>query len=82
MLRLYDPDQNFTALTDQMDLATATRLHHELGEIIVKKLENPGFEHRPQLYDPKLIPTGRFKGIDENGTAIIEFEYPKSEKAE
>ncbi len=77
MLRLYDPDQNFTALTAQMDLATAARLHHELGEIIVKKLENPAFEHRPQLYDPKLIPRGRFTGIDENGQAIIELEYPK-----
>ena len=81
MLRLYDPDHNFTALTAQMDLATAARLHHELGDIIVKKLENPSFEHRPQLYDPKLIPTGRFKGIDEKGTAIIEFEYPESDPA-
>ena len=77
MLRLYDPDQNLTALTAQMDLATAARLHHELGEIIVKKLDNPAFEHRPQLYDPKLIPTGRIKGIDEDGQAIIELEYPK-----
>jgi hypothetical protein len=75
MLRLYDPGQNFSALTAQMDMATAARLHHELGEIIVKKLENPAFEHRPQLYDPKLVPTGRFKGIDENGQAIIELEY-------
>jgi len=83
MLRLYDPDQNFTAFTAQMDLATAARLHQELGEIIVKKLENPGFEHHPQLYDPKLIPRGRFKGsvgndgvlrieVDKNGVPIIE----------
>jgi len=76
MLRLYDPDQNFTALTAQMDLATAARLHHELGEIIIKKLDDPAFEHRPQLYDSKLIPTGRFKGIDKDGQAIIELEYP------
>jgi hypothetical protein len=82
MLRLYDPHRNFTALTAQMDLATAARLHRELGEIIVKKLENPNFDHRPQLYDPKLIPTGRFRGIDENGTAIIELEDPQPEKAE
>lgn len=39
MLRLYDPDQDFTVLTAQMDMATAARLHHELGEIIVKKLK-------------------------------------------
>ncbi len=74
MLRLYDPDQNFTALTAQMDLATAARLHHELGDLLVKKLQDPGYQQRPQLYDPKTLPRGRFKGIDKNGTAIIELE--------
>lgn len=74
MLRLYDPDQNFTALTAQMDLATAARLHHELGELLIKKLQDPGYQQRPQLYDPKTLPRGRFKGIDKNGAAIIELE--------
>ena len=77
MLRLYDPDQPYTtALTAQMDLETAAKLHHELGGILVKKLENPNFHHRPQYYNPQKIPTGRFKGIDERGKAIIELEYP------
>ncbi|MBN2294048.1 MAG: hypothetical protein JXM70_16600 [Pirellulales bacterium] len=81
MLRLYDPDHNFTAITAQMDLATAAKLHHELGNIIVKKLENPRYVHRPQLYDPKHIPTGRFKGVDKNGMAIIELEHASSKQA-
>jgi len=80
-LRLYDPNNNFTALIAQMDMATAARLHHDLGDLIAKKLENPGFEHHPQLYDPKLIPKGNFKGIDENGKVIIELEYPTAEQA-
>ncbi len=81
MLRLYDPDQPYTTvLTAQMDLATAAKLHHELGDLLVKKLENPDFHHRPQYYDPKKIPTGRFKGIDEDGKAIIELEYPKLQR--
>lgn len=74
MLRLYDPDQNFTALTAQMDLTTAAKLHHELGEVIIKKLQDPDYQHRPQLYDPATLPRGRLKGIDQNGTAIIELE--------
>ena len=42
MLRLYDPDQPYTTvLTAKMDLATAAKLHHELGDLLVKKLENP-----------------------------------------
>ncbi len=81
MLRLYDPDQPYTTvLTAQMDLATAAKLHHELGDILKKKLENPDFHHRPQYYDPKKIPTGRFKGIDESGQAIIELEYPTRQR--
>ena len=92
MLRLYNPDKNFTAFTAQMDLATAARLHQELGEIIVKKLENPGFELHPQLYDPKLVPRGRFKGsvgndgvlrieVDKNGVPIIELEDTAAKQA-
>jgi len=73
MLRLYDPDRNFTALTAQMDLATAAILHHELGEIIVKKLQDADYQHRPQLYSSDKIPTGRILGVDENGVAEIEF---------
>lgn len=76
MLRLYDPDHNFTAVTAQMDMETAAELHRELGEILEKKLADPDFQHRPQLNDPKLIPAGRLKGIDKNGQAIIELEYP------
>ncbi len=75
MLRLYDPDQNFTAITAQMGLATAAKLHHDLGEIIVKILQNPNHKHQPQLYDPKNIPTGRFKGnVDKNGVLNIELD--------
>jgi hypothetical protein len=81
MLRLYDPDQPYTTvLTAQMDLATAAKLHHELGDSLMKKLENPDFHHRPQYYDPKKIPTGQFKGIDESGQAIIELEYPTRQR--
>ena len=72
MLRLHDPNHNFTALTAQMDLATAAKLHHELGNIIVKKLQNPDFQYRPQLYRPDQIPTKRIIGIDTKGTAIVE----------
>ena len=76
MLRLYDPDRNFTAVTAYMDLPTAARLHHELGKLIVKKLENPDFQHRPRLYDGRFVPTGELKGVDENGVAIIELRHP------
>lgn len=75
MLRLYDPDNNFTAITAQMDLETASKLHHELGVILKKKLQDPEFVHRPTLYKPQDIPKGRFKGIDKKGQAIIELEY-------
>jgi|JI9StandDraft_2_1071091.scaffolds.fasta_scaffold26849_6 hypothetical protein len=79
MLRLYDPHQNFTALTAQLDLETAERLQRDLADIIAKKRQDPDFQHRPQLYDSSRIPVGRLKGIDENGQAIIELE-PKQPK--
>ncbi len=79
MVRLYDPDHNLTALTAQLDLETAERLQRELADIIAKKRQNPDFQHRPKLYDSSLIPTGRFKGITDNGEAIIELE-PKQAK--
>lgn len=79
MVRLYDPDQNFTALTAQMDLETAEQLQRNLANIIAKKRKDPGYQHRPQLYDSSLIPTGRFKGVNKNGEAIIELE-PKQAK--
>lgn len=79
MVRLYDPDHNFTALTAQLDLETAERLQRDLADIIAKKRQDPDFQHRPQLYDSALIPTGRFKGVDANGQAIIELE-PKQAK--
>lgn len=78
MLRLYDPNEPYsTAFIAQMDLATAARLHHELGDVLVNKLQNPNFEHRPRYYDPERIPAGKFKGIDQKGQAIIELEYPQ-----
>jgi hypothetical protein len=72
MLRLYDPDRNFTALTAQMDLETATRLQHELTTIIAQKRKDPTFQFRPQLYGSQDIPTKRIIGVDQNGTAIVE----------
>jgi len=80
MLRLYDPDENFTAITAQMDLETAEKLQRELADIIAKKRQDPNFHHKPKLYDPSLIPTGDIIGIDENGVAIIELTYPRSNK--
>lgn len=74
MLRLYDPDQNFTAVTAQMNLETAEKLQQELAEMIAKKRQDPNFQYRPKLYDASKIPIGRFKGVNENGEAIIEFE--------
>lgn len=40
MMRLYDPAQNFTAITAQMDLETAETLQRKLADIIAKKREN------------------------------------------
>ena len=64
MMRLYDPDRNFTALTAQVDLETAERLQRELADIIAKKRENADYQYRPQLYDSSLIPTGEIKGVE------------------
>ena len=75
MMRLYDPDQNFTALTAQMDLATAEKLQRELADIIAKKRENADYQYRPQLYDSSLIPTGEIKGVDSNGELIIQLKH-------
>jgi hypothetical protein len=58
MLRLYDPNENFTALTAQMDLETAEKLQRELADLIAKKRQNPEFQYVPQLYDSSLIPRG------------------------
>ena len=79
MLRLYDPNENFTAITAQMDLDTAEKLQRELADIIAKKRQNPDFQYRPQLYDPSLIPTGEIKGVDKDGKLIIEL-HPKKAK--
>ncbi len=79
MMRLYDPDHNFTALTAQMDLETAEKLQRELADIIAKKRQNPDYQYRPQLYDSSLIPTGEIKGVDKNGELIIEL-HPRKAK--
>lgn len=71
MLRLYDPNQNFTALTAQMDLATAAKLQQELSAIIAKKMQDPTYQYRPRLYDPKDIPSMEIVGVNEDGVAII-----------
>jgi hypothetical protein len=72
MLRLYDPSHNFTALTAQMDLATAAKLQAELASIIAKKVENPSFQHRPQLWDSSEIPTTTVKEIKPDGEVVLE----------
>jgi len=72
MLRLYDPNRNCTALTAQMDLDTAAQLQRELAAVIAKKRADPSFQHRPQLYDSKEIPTKRIVGVDESKRAIVE----------
>ena len=82
MLRLYDPDRNFTAMTAQMDLPTATRLHQELGEVIAAKSRDTRYQ-KPfrHHYGQNLLPVGEMRGVDENGVAIIEFTYPGSTAA-
>ena len=79
MVRLYDPDQNVTALTAQLDLETAERLQRDLADIIAKKRHDPDFQHRPELYDSEQIPTGRVNGVDANGQAVIEL-VPQSSR--
>lgn len=49
MLRLRDPNLNYSALTAQMDLATAAKLHHDLGQMIIKKLQNPYYQDRSHV---------------------------------
>jgi hypothetical protein len=74
LMRLYDPEQNFTAFTAQMDLETAEKLQRELADIIAKKRHNADFQYRPQLYDSSMIPTGEIKGVRKNGELIIELQ--------
>ena len=76
MLRLYDPDHNFTALTAQMELATAAKLQAELAGMIAKKMQDPTFQYRPRLYEEKDIPLMTIKGIGPDGEAILE-EVPR-----
>ncbi len=78
MLRLYDPNENFTAITAQIGLETAEKLQRELTDIIAKKRQNPDFQYRPQLYDPSLIPNGEIKGADKDGKLIIELHPNKA----
>ncbi len=78
MMRLYDPEQNFTAFTAQMDLETAETLQRELADIIAKKRENADYQYRPQLYDSSLIPTGEITGVDDNGKVIVELHPQKA----
>jgi hypothetical protein len=82
MLRLYDPKENITAITAQMDLDTAEKLQRELADIIARKRRDPDFQHKPELYDPGLIPNGEIIGVDANGVAIIELTYPGSDRTE
>lgn len=71
LLRLYDPEKNSTALTAQMELATAIKLQQELAVIITKKQQDPTFQHRPQLYEAQDIPRVEIIGVDEEGVAIL-----------
>ena len=72
MLRLHDHQAQFSAMTAQMDLATAAKLHHELGEILVKKLQDPHYQNLGSLGRPQELPTKTVIGVDENGTAIMQ----------
>lgn len=78
MMRLYDPEHNFTAFTAQMDLDTAEYLQRQLADMIAKKRQSPDYQYRPQLYDSSMIPHGRITGVDDNGQATIEFESGKA----
>jgi hypothetical protein len=51
MMRLYDPDYNFTVLTAQMDLETAEKLQRQLADIIAKKRHNPDYQYRPPHFN-------------------------------
>lgn len=78
MLRLYDPEQNFTALTAQMDLNTAENLQRQLAELIALKRKNPSFQRTPKLYESDMIPVGRITGVDGNGKVTVELKPKKS----
>ncbi len=78
MLRLHNPNENFSAITAQMDLATAAKLHHDLGEIIIKKLQDPAFQDRPHVGSAKQgNPNRTIIGVDADGVAILKDEEPK-----
>ena len=51
MMRLYDPDHNFTALTAQMDLETAEKLQRQLANIIAKKRTTQTIRYRPPHFN-------------------------------
>ena len=55
-----------------MDLETADQLQRNLADMIAKKRKDPGYQHRPQLYDSGLIQNGRLNGVNKNGEANIE----------
>lgn len=78
MLRLHNPDENFSAITAQMDLATAAKLHHELGEIIIKKLQDPAFQDRLHVGSAEQgNPNRTVVGTDADGAAIFKDQEPK-----
>ncbi len=79
MMRLYDPDHNFTAFTAQMDLETAEELQQELAKLIARKRENPDYQDRPQLWDSSLIPVSEIKGLEKDDELIIEL-HPRNAK--
>lgn len=75
MLRLHDPEHNFTAFTAQIDLDTAEKLQRELADLITRKRQDPDYQYRPQLYDSDQIPTGRITGSDQDGNATISLDF-------
>jgi hypothetical protein len=71
MLRLHNPEVGFSALTAQMDLATAAKLHHDLGDVLVKKLQNPAYQDRSHVGSNKgVAPVRAALGIDSKGVAV------------
>lgn len=74
MLRLHDPKLGFSAMTSQIDLGTAERIHRELGKIIVAKRKNPDYQDRshfgPHANHPG-VPIMQIIGVDSNGVAIL-----------
>jgi len=72
LIRLHDAEEGYSTFIAQMDVATAAKLHHDLGELLVKKLQNPSYQQPHDSSQQKVIRTKRFVGIDKNGTAIVE----------